>query len=633
MALHDERTERVERIGRYVVERPLGKGGMGEVFLARLAGPGGFDKKVVVKRIIGGLVRNPKFVQMFLREARLLAHMNHLNIVQVLDVDQDHGAPFLAMEYVDGINAQELARRSWSKGEHLPSEVVLRIVADAALGLDYAHAFADGPLVHRDISPDNLLVSKQGVTKIIDFGLAKAEDGNTQLTNPGEIRGKLVFMSPEHANGDTLDGRADLWSLGVTAYWMLTAQLPFMRATTGETVTAIMSEPAEAPSKARPDLDPRVERLVLSLLEKEPARRPARGKQVHDEIIALLGPDASHHVTAALAISLIEARDDGEPSLKARPSRPSASAPLVSAVLIDTRGASTTAPNRPRIIDSHIAAWLAPAAAALVAAGLGALVPLPPPARVDDVADATAHASPPHADLVDAAGRIDASASAHPSSSAHESPSPATTRAESVPATSTQDTPRAASPPASATHSDSQTGAPRLLSKSAGADVVENVDAAEAKPAAVEASVDEGARRPRAKRTTHAVELIGPSSVSWSSGGVELGRGRVNANVAAGASVVAREAKRGVTTTIVDAGAHVDYATLPTGKLDVRAKPYANVSIGSTAVGQTPFEGGPITVVAGSVRVTLELNGQKRVVDVVVPAGGVGRVAVDMSAR
>jgi serine/threonine-protein kinase len=212
------------RFGNYVLLRRIARGGMAEVFLAQQRGLEGFDRRVAVKRILPHLVDSPDFVKMFLGEAKLAAQLTHPNIVHIYDfgkVDQDY---FIAMEYVEGIHAGQLFKQS--ERERMSPTLVARIGADAAAALNYAHELL-GPngrplgLVHRDVSPANLMISYDGVVKLCDFGIAKAAALTDQRTNPGQVKGKYAYMSPEQTVASSLDGRSDVFSLAVVLWELL----------------------------------------------------------------------------------------------------------------------------------------------------------------------------------------------------------------------------------------------------------------------------------------------------------------------------------------------------------------------------------------------------------------------------
>jgi eukaryotic-like serine/threonine-protein kinase len=229
------------RFGQYVLLRRIARGGMAEVFLARQRGLEGFDRRVAVKRILPQLADAPDFIKMFLGEAKLAAQLSHPNIVHIYDfgkVDEDY---FIAMEYVDGVHAGQLLKGG---EDRLPPTLVARIGADAAAALHYAHELRapNGRLVglvHRDVSPANLMVSFDGVVKLCDFGIAKAAALGDQLTNPGQVRGKYAYMSPEQTTGIPLDGRSDVFSLAIVLWELLAGKTIVPRGDAVEAMRAI----------------------------------------------------------------------------------------------------------------------------------------------------------------------------------------------------------------------------------------------------------------------------------------------------------------------------------------------------------------------------------------------------------
>ena len=222
-----------DRIGRYTLLGTLATGGMAEVFLAKQEGPEGFNKTVVIKRILPHLAADEVFVRMFLNEARLAANLNHPNVLSIYELGRDEstGAYFIAMEWIDGCNLKRLFKAASNQGQLPPLAVSARILADACAGLDFAHNLkgSDGrplDIVHRDISPENVLVSYAGMVKVVDFGIAKAAQSES-LDPHRQVKGKFAYMSPELLVGGNCDRRADVWALGVTFYWMLCGSKPF----------------------------------------------------------------------------------------------------------------------------------------------------------------------------------------------------------------------------------------------------------------------------------------------------------------------------------------------------------------------------------------------------------------------
>jgi serine/threonine protein kinase len=275
----------------YEILAKLAEGGMAEIFLARGASVGGVARHVVLKRVLRDRAHDANFVRMFLDEARLAAQLQHPNIAQVYDIGKLGDSYFFTMEYVHGETVRALLQRASGLKRPLPIGAVLAIAAGAAAGLQHAHdrVGVDGrPLgiVHRDVSPSNLMVSYEGHVKLVDFGVAKASDRVTE-TRSGTVKGKISYLSPEQARGATIDRRSDLFSLGIVLWEMLALERLYRRETDFEAMTAIVTEPTPAPSTKRPDVPPDLDALVLRLLEKSTEKRFQTGEEVLDAIEAL----------------------------------------------------------------------------------------------------------------------------------------------------------------------------------------------------------------------------------------------------------------------------------------------------------------------------------------------------------
>ncbi|MFL5348872.1 MAG: protein kinase domain-containing protein [Hyalangium sp.] len=266
------------QLGKYRLIHKLATGGMAEVFLAKAAGPMGFEKMLVVKRILPHLATEATFVEMFLTEARLAAQLNHTNIVQIFDFGEAEGAYFIAMEYIDGPNLREIIKRSSALGLALPLAFCARVVAAACEGLAFAHGFWDPVsrqpmnIIHRDISPDNILLSRQGAVKVVDFGIAKAA-GVSPHTQTGVLKGKLAYMPPEQLRNEPLDRRADVYALGVVFYELLTGLKPFIATSEAGMVQAVLFELQVPVLQRRPDVPEALQRILGRALAKERERR------------------------------------------------------------------------------------------------------------------------------------------------------------------------------------------------------------------------------------------------------------------------------------------------------------------------------------------------------------------------
>jgi serine/threonine-protein kinase len=213
------------RLGPYELLRRIATGGMAEVYLARRGGPHGFQKIVAVKRILPQFVRDADFVAMFVDEARVCARLGHPNIVQVFDFGEQEGELYMAMEYVDGTTGARLIRAAAARGEEIPLDVCLHITLSILHALEYAHGARDDEgkplsLVHRDVSPGNVLIDRSGAVKLTDFGIARAAEIERR-TDAGQLKGKLGYMSPEQVVGRDLDARSDIFTLGIVLAEML----------------------------------------------------------------------------------------------------------------------------------------------------------------------------------------------------------------------------------------------------------------------------------------------------------------------------------------------------------------------------------------------------------------------------
>jgi serine/threonine protein kinase len=219
-------------LDRYELLWHIGRGGMASVWLARLRGKHGFEKLVAVKTIVADRSDDVRFRQMFLDEARIASGIDHVNVARILDLGEHDGVLYLVMEWVDGESVSRLAGAVRQAGARVPPGIALRIVADACRGLHAAHDLQDRSgtrleVVHRDVSPQNILLSVEGVAKVIDFGIAKARDRLAGDTSDGALKGKLPYMAPEQARGLEIDRRADVWALGAVLYHLLSGVPPY----------------------------------------------------------------------------------------------------------------------------------------------------------------------------------------------------------------------------------------------------------------------------------------------------------------------------------------------------------------------------------------------------------------------
>jgi serine/threonine protein kinase len=264
------------RLGRYHVLGPLAAGGMAEILLAEEIRGIGPRRRVAIKRILPSLSDSPIFVDMLRDEASILSHLSHPNIVRVYEVAKD-GCDFIAMEFVEGRNLFEIMRRLHHLSERFPQAIALRVLVEVCSGLEHAHGRVDGrgrplKIVHRDLSPHNVLVSFGGEVKLIDFGVAKAADNSTR-TDSNQIKGKCSYMSPEQALQRPVDARSDLFALGILSYELLTGRRPFLRKNMMDTLSAVIFEEPIDCRRRNPEIADAVAAVIGRALEKDPSRR------------------------------------------------------------------------------------------------------------------------------------------------------------------------------------------------------------------------------------------------------------------------------------------------------------------------------------------------------------------------
>ncbi len=415
-------------VGRYALIHRLGHGGMAAVYLGRATGRAGFEKLVAVKVIHPHLGAEPEFVEMFLDEARIAARLHHPHVVEIHDLGDADGVFFMVMEYVEGETLASLLRQLRKLGQQLPLSAVLQVVADACEGLAAAHDLTDVDgrpmhLVHRDVSPHNLLVSMDGRVKVVDFGIAKAT-GRRSNTRTGQLRGKLAYMSPEQASGETIDHRTDLFALGAVLWEMLANERLFTAETESETLARVMAWDTADIREHCKDLPEGVVALVERALARDPEVRFASAQEMLRDVRAQLraldeqvdpredlaavmerlfsarvgyiraavrraGESGSHHERAANDITPDDATKVGE-RLSDRSSgsipgrRPSGSLPLLAGPGTNTHTLTASLASAPA---RHWSLWLllpllgAVVGSAIVSRGYG---PTEPPTAVEE---------------------------------------------------------------------------------------------------------------------------------------------------------------------------------------------------------------------------------------------------------
>gem|GEM_PF-3750471 len=277
-------SERLPRLGRYQVLSKIAEGGMAEIFLAKAIGVMGFERLAAIKLIRPHLMEDSDFLKMFLDEARIAMHLRHRNIVQTTELERAEGTYFIAMEFVHGVNVYDLYERIAAQGQWIELPMALYIVSEACKGLHFAHmrTHPDGrPLgiIHRDISPQNILLSFEGEVKIMDFGIAQATD-RLHKTQPGIVKGKYQYMAPEILQDRKVDHRIDVFAAGVVLYELLTRENPFAGATAVETIESVLKKPVVPPTEKCGVGSYALDSIVLKALAKDPDERYSSAREL-----------------------------------------------------------------------------------------------------------------------------------------------------------------------------------------------------------------------------------------------------------------------------------------------------------------------------------------------------------------
>ena len=291
--------------GSYRILRRLARGGMAEVYLAVKGGPGGVEKVVVLKRILPELSEVDEFVQVFLDEARIAARLDHPNIAHIYDLGETAAQYYLAMEYLPGDDLASVIQQCKRTGKLPPIEFAAEVVAAACAGLHFAHTLVDGsgrPLnvVHRDVSPSNVVVTYLGEVKVIDFGIARSES-NLVRTGAGKPKGKAQYMSPEQALARPLDCRSDVFSIGIVLHELLTTRRLFRRPTEDETTQAVLAGPMEAPSALRPEVPRELDRICMKALARPLDERYPSAGALGADLVTFLNARRCARGPAAIA--------------------------------------------------------------------------------------------------------------------------------------------------------------------------------------------------------------------------------------------------------------------------------------------------------------------------------------------
>jgi serine/threonine-protein kinase len=282
------------RLGRYILVDRLGAGGMAEVFRALVLGPEQFQRVVVVKRILAQFAAKPAFVQMFIDEARLCGRLSHPNIIQVYEFGTQDRQYFITMEYADGRSLGHILQRLHDRRERLPPVIAAEILRQVCRGVAYAHGLCaeDGKplqIIHRDLSPANLLVGYNGAVKVLDFGIARMENRfRSGVTDPGQVKGKSAYLAPEQITRAAVDHRADLFTLGIVMHEMLTGQRLFRAGTSSEDIQRVRAMPIAPPSRINPAVPVRLDAIVMRALRRQPEERYQNATDLADALESFL---------------------------------------------------------------------------------------------------------------------------------------------------------------------------------------------------------------------------------------------------------------------------------------------------------------------------------------------------------
>jgi serine/threonine-protein kinase len=310
------------RLDRFELVAELATGGMATVYLARVSGAGGFQRFVAIKRLHPHLAREPEFIEMFLDEARLAARIHHPNVVSILEIGSGDQGYYIVMEYVEGDTLARLLSRCDQSGQRLPVKVGLRIVIDMLAGLDAAHELKDDDgkslaIVHRDVSPQNVLVGVDGSARLGDFGVARAAS-RLSTTRSGQLKGKVAYMAPEQARAEgDIDRRADVFAAGAVLWEVLGGRRLFKGDGEAQTLNKVLTEPIPSVSDAWPSVDASLEAVVAKALERDRDRRFATAAEFADALEAAAkragtigaSKDVAAYVQAMLGPEISEQRE------------------------------------------------------------------------------------------------------------------------------------------------------------------------------------------------------------------------------------------------------------------------------------------------------------------------------------
>src|SRR5688500_2186776 len=278
--------------GKYLLLERINVGGMAEVFVAKAFGVEGFERILAIKKILPTMAEDQEFITMFIDEARISVQLNHANIVHIHELGKHDDTFYIAMEYAAGRDLRTLLERYRRRKEIMPTAQAVFIASKMCEGLDYAHRKKDARgqdlgIIHRDVSPQNVLVSYEGEVKVIDFGIAKAAN-RSQKTQAGILKGKFGYMSPEQVRGFEIDRRSDLFAVGVILYEMLTGEKLFVGESDFSTLERVRNAEVPLPTRFNPNIPAGLERIVLKALAREPDDRYQWASDLQEDLMRYL---------------------------------------------------------------------------------------------------------------------------------------------------------------------------------------------------------------------------------------------------------------------------------------------------------------------------------------------------------
>jgi serine/threonine protein kinase len=620
------------QLDRYTLYRRLGVGGMAEVFWAKQDGVAGFEKTVVIKRLLPHLAQNQRFIEMFLREARIASALSHPNVVQIYELGQNANEFYIAMEYVDGLTLRGVTRSVWAQKNSMRWDIATKWIGDAALGLDYVHRATDEQgaslgLIHRDISPDNLIVGRIGLCKVLDFGIAKPLADGEPMTQTGELKGKVPYMSPEQVNGLDLDGRTDIYALGISLYWMLTQSRPFDRASDLLTLTAILTDEPTPPRELNPEIPEGLEQVILKLIRKDREKRYSNGTEAFQALQPFFPKE--HGATAEYLKTILELPENkiAEFTPVKDSTNPTASRAGFQQPTLQNHPHPSTpvlTPTMEVITQSATSEFQKPAVAAKVFSGVlaGSLMVIIVGALAYFLLFASGEKSnlPPGQQIAlnGQGAPLPAPAPTRPPAVADDKP------AEPITPPATAETPKPTVKSTKRSNKGKQKDSRLSSSKRKKEPKVAKQDKTVSPPS-------DSPKTASPKTSTQdapaiQIQLKARRGIQWKTeSGKVLGTGSKTVSLAASPStLIAYDTYRKIKSRVRVVNQKADYRALKKGKMIFRVSPYAEVFFGKESLGTTPFA--PIETIEGTYRVRMVYEGQAKNQSVEIKPGETTRV-------